>query len=174
MWCTTRQTWALSRAGYLPRFWSVTSVHKNRVPRYALVMGCIYSYVMALISWELKEIDHKISPSEGLLALCVISGGKIFKCKLLIFKKHVFMAEFHFLTFYLLWNSKMLIAHSKAHLVFLVRFMWFAFQSFWLFSKLDLVRFFSLQLLLFVSRWFWHWYFIFLSQKNICCQLKMP
>ncbi|KAJ3227625.1 hypothetical protein HK099_001132 [Clydaea vesicula] len=74
LWCATRQTWALSRAGYIPKLLSITSVYENRVPRRSLYFVIVYVIWMTFTVHYLHLEGEDLHPVDALLALCVISA----------------------------------------------------------------------------------------------------
>ena len=73
IWCASRQTWALSRCGYLPAYLSITS-KKSGVPQRAVLFVCGYSYLMALLVHYMKVLHGELPGTQVLLGLTVIAG----------------------------------------------------------------------------------------------------
>ncbi|KAJ3287025.1 hypothetical protein HK104_008786 [Borealophlyctis nickersoniae] len=73
LWCASRQTWALSRAGYLPSYLSITST-ANGVPHRSVYFVGFYSYVMVLFVQNLEVLHGDLPATQVLLGLTVIAG----------------------------------------------------------------------------------------------------
>ncbi|KXS19225.1 hypothetical protein M427DRAFT_472035, partial [Gonapodya prolifera JEL478] len=76
LWSASRQTWALSRAGYLPQLLSVTDDNANGVPTRATYFAVVYSYLMALFVFNTRNLHGAGIPSSTvLLDLTVLAGA---------------------------------------------------------------------------------------------------
>ena len=74
LWCSSRQTWALSRAGYLPQMLSITD-NRDRTPIRAAIFVCAYAYVMAIFVLYSPSFEGGDSTAtDVLLNLTIISG----------------------------------------------------------------------------------------------------
>ncbi|KAJ3152701.1 hypothetical protein HK101_001800 [Irineochytrium annulatum] len=71
VWTASRQTWALSRAGYLPQFMSLTTGSRERVPLRAALFVCAYAFIMATVTLYLHGTT---GTSTLLLDLTVLSA----------------------------------------------------------------------------------------------------
>ena len=74
LWCISRQTWTLSRAGFLPQFLSVTHMNSNRVPGRALF--CMNFYVLALcFFFTYVPLESNWGPADVSQSICVMSSA---------------------------------------------------------------------------------------------------
>ncbi|KAJ3331897.1 hypothetical protein HDU76_001929 [Blyttiomyces sp. JEL0837] len=72
-WASARQTWALSRAGFLPQFLSLTHP-KTQVPWRATLFCSVYAYVMAFVAVYIKGFNQDLDAVDVLLNLTIISA----------------------------------------------------------------------------------------------------
>jgi amino acid transporter len=74
LWCSSRQTWALSRAGYLPQMLSITD-NKERTPWRAAIFVAVYAYAMAVFVLYAPNFEGGSgTATDILLNLTIISG----------------------------------------------------------------------------------------------------
>jgi ethanolamine permease len=75
-WCSSRQSWALSRVGYMPQAISVTS--EKGVPRRGVAYGCILTYILLLILFAFIQrgaLDYGkvVTVSLDIILLCALT-----------------------------------------------------------------------------------------------------
>ncbi|KAJ3400108.1 hypothetical protein HDV05_001347, partial [Chytridiales sp. JEL 0842] len=73
LWAATRQSWALSRSGFLPQFMSLTAPPAY-VPWRASLFSAIYAFCMALVATYFKSPQQGIQPDQILLDLTILSS----------------------------------------------------------------------------------------------------
>jgi ethanolamine permease len=69
----TRQTYALSRSGYLPALLSITS--KDRIPARAAIFAATYSVLCCFLVEYLHQLHGEIPMLQALISIIVISGA---------------------------------------------------------------------------------------------------
>jgi ethanolamine permease len=69
----SRQTWALSRSGYLPEFLSIP-ISGSFVPARCAVFCMLYSIAMCVLKILLHNLDHSVDIDEALICIIVVSG----------------------------------------------------------------------------------------------------
>jgi ethanolamine permease len=69
----SRQTWALSRSGYLPEFLSIP-LPDSCVPARCAVFCIIYSFAMCILKVLLHNVEYVLDVDEALICIIVISG----------------------------------------------------------------------------------------------------
>jgi ethanolamine permease len=69
----SRQTWALSRSGYLPGFLSIP-LPGSFVPVRSVVFCTLYAMSMCILKELLHEFDHTVNIGDALICIIIISG----------------------------------------------------------------------------------------------------